>query len=308
MRFGIVESYLLENNQMKLAFGMIAFNSDYVLRQVLECVYPYASVIAIAQGPVGYWQDKGHKTSSDNTNNILYSFPDPTGKIKIVHGQWSEKDQQCNAYMKFVNEANADYLFQIDSDECYKSEDIENVIRFLEKEQPTSCGVKPYSFYGGFDRYVTGFEQATDNFLRAFRLTPDCFWKTHRPPTIQHKSPIQQKHISSDQMFNEIGLMMYHYSYCFPSQVKQKMEYYESKVAINKIIPDYFNRVYLPWISSETDEEREMTEHLYSGTHEFKPEYRGPAFTAKFEGTHPEPIQKTLPELLKRFEDEKNKV
>ena len=67
---------------MKIAFGMIVFEGDYVLKQCLEQVYPFASQILIAEGPVSYWQRQGRTTSLDNTNQILDSFPDPENKIK----------------------------------------------------------------------------------------------------------------------------------------------------------------------------------------------------------------------------------
>lgn len=143
---------------MKIAFGMIVFEGDYVLKECLECVYPFAEQILIAEGPVQFWQDEGKTTSEDNTNEILRNFPDPDGKIKIVHGQFSEKDEQCNAYMQFLND-DIDYFWQIDSDELWKAEDVKKIIKVLEKEKYTSVDVKSCSFYGGFDRYIGGFER-----------------------------------------------------------------------------------------------------------------------------------------------------
>ena len=56
---------------MKIAFGMIVFEGDYVLKECLEQVYPFASQILIAEGPVSYWQRQGRTTSTDNTNKII---------------------------------------------------------------------------------------------------------------------------------------------------------------------------------------------------------------------------------------------
>ena len=72
---------------MKITFGMIIFNSDFVLQEVLESVYPFAYQILIAEGPVTFWQEQGYTTSVDNYNEILHSFPDPDNKIKIVHSK-----------------------------------------------------------------------------------------------------------------------------------------------------------------------------------------------------------------------------
>ena len=132
---------------LKLAFGMIVFNGNYVLEECLKQVYPYATQILIAEGPVKHFQDLGHTTSTDGTNDILNNFPDPENKIKIVHGQFSEKDEQVNAYMKFLR-TDIDYIFNLDSDEVWKGEDIEELCELLAKEQYTSVGVRSASFYG----------------------------------------------------------------------------------------------------------------------------------------------------------------
>ena len=75
---------------IKIAFGMIVFDGDYVLSECLKQVYPFASQILISEGPVSYWQKQGKITSTDNTNKILDEFPDPENKIKIIH-QHSEE-------------------------------------------------------------------------------------------------------------------------------------------------------------------------------------------------------------------------
>ena len=142
---------------MKIAFGMIVFEGDYVLKQCLEQVYPFAEQILISEGPVSYWQKQGRVTSLDDTNKIIDEFPDPNNKIKVIHGQYNEKDDQCRAYMEHIND-DIDYIWNLDSDEVYKTEDIKNIINFLEKEKPTSVGVRSCSFYGGFGHYLTGFE------------------------------------------------------------------------------------------------------------------------------------------------------
>lgn len=229
---------------MKIAFGMIVFEGDYVLKECLEQVYPFAEQILISEGPVKYWQNQGRTTSTDNTNQILENFPDPDNKIKIVHGQFSEKDEQCNAYIKHLK-PDIDYLWNLDSDEVYKKEDLEKTIKFLEEEKPTSVGVRSKSFYGGFDHYLTGFELNVDNFIRIFRVTEGSKWLTHRPPTIEYPAGknIEKKHIDSETFYKKTGVEMYHYSYVFPKQVKNKIEYYKAKVSMSKCIDQYYDNI-----------------------------------------------------------------
>ena len=286
---------------MKIAFGMIVFEGDYVLKQCLEQVYPFASQILIAEGPVSYWQRQGRTTSTDETNNIISNFPDPENKIKIVHGQFNEKDDQCRAYMENIND-DIDYIWNLDSDEVYKTEDLIKIIKFLEDEQPTSVGIRSCSFYGGFDNYLTGFELNRDNFLRIFKFVKNSTWLTHRPPTIQYpyNSNITRKHVDSETLFNTLGVQMYHYSYVFPLQVYTKVNYYKDSVSRDNCIDNYFNLVYLPWVIGN-DDAKQNIENQFIGVHEFKPHSRGECYTTKFDLEHPEAIIKNLDFLKDKF-------
>lgn len=289
---------------MKIAFGMIVFEGDYVLKQCLEQVYPFASQILIAEGPVSYWQKQGRVTSLDDTNKILNEFPDPDNKIKIVHGQYVEKDDQCRAYMEHIND-DIDYIWNLDSDEVYTTEDLKKIIKFLGEEKPTSVGIRSCSFYGGFDDYLTGFELNKDNFLRIFRYTKGSTWLTHRPPTIKYppKSNIIRKHIDSDTLWNNLGVQMYHYSYTFPDQVYKKVNYYKDSVSKQNCIDNYFNYVYIPWVIGKKEE----TELYWNGVHEFKPHIRGECKTKPFNWTHPESIQRDMQILKEKFKTQLKK-
>jgi len=284
---------------MKIAFGMIVFEGDYVLQECLESVYPYANQILVAEGPVKYWQSRGRTTSLDRTNEILHNFPDPDNKIIIEHGLFNEKDEQCRAYIKNID-SETDYLWNLDSDEVYKPEDIENVIAILEKERYTSIGMRSCSFYGGFDRYIGGFELKKDNFLRIFKYEPGSTWLTHRPPTIKYPSNITRKHIDSETFYNMTEVLMYHYSYVFPDQVFKKVSYYKDSVSKSNCIDNYFEIIYLPWVLGN-DDERRTIEDEYMGVHEFKPSVRGECFTLPFLLEHPESINRNLKELDSKF-------
>lgn len=292
---------------MKIAFGMIVFEGDYVLRECIEQVYPFASQILIAEGPVKYWQNLGKKTSEDYTNNIIDNFPDPDNKIKIVHSQYSEKDEQCNAYINLIDD-DIDYLWNLDSDELFKTDDIKKIIDFLEKEKPSSVSIRSCTFYGGFDHYLTGFEQNADNFRRIFRITKGCKWLTHRPPTIDYPiwSSISIKHINGDELYDSTGVQMYHYSYVFPDQVFKKITYYKEVLSGDSAIDNYFENVYLPWINGD-DSIKMHIENIYDGVHEFKPQHRGSCRTKKFNDTHPESILNNLDILKSKFIEQKLK-
>ena len=291
----------IQKKKLKIAVGMILFESDYVLKQCLESIYPFASQIMVAEGPVKYWQEQGRTTSTDKSNEILENFPDPDNKIKITHGQFNEKDDQCKAYMPFLKD-NTDYIWNIDSDELYKSEDIEKLIQILSDNKYTSVGIRPLSFYGSFDRYITGWEEKVDQFLRIFKVYPGSTWECHRPPKIKHQPgiPFQPKHINSEELYKEHGIRMYHYSYVFPRQVHEKIAYYKAAVSKHKCIDDYFKKVYLPWVTGDEITKR-IIEEGYDGVHEWKSEYRSETYTEIYKGEHPVTIQNSMNELIKEF-------
>lgn len=286
---------------MKIAAGIIIFNSDFVLKQVLDSIYPYMSQILISEGCVKYWADKGFTTSTDKTNEILANYPDPDKKITIVHGTYTEKTEQANAYMKHVKH-DTDYVWNIDADEVFKPQDIVKIIELLEKEKYTSVGFRAISFYGGFDRYLTGFEQEHE-FMRIRKYHPGAMWSNHRPPTIDLPEGAPQKKLGFETLA-AMGIFMYHYSYVFPRQVYEKIQYYESAViSQGNCIPNYFNAVYLSWVLGSM-EERYHIEQVNNGVHEFVSAARNnvPCFTAAFNfDNHPEVIKRDFAELQAKY-------
>lgn len=298
---------------IKMSFGIIVFNGGYMLKENLESIYPFAHDIAIVEGPVSYYRKLGHKTSTDNTVQIIKSFPDPKNKIKFVQGQWNEKDDMCNQYMKMVK---GDYIWEIDCDEFYKQEDMENVIKYLSepKNNCFSMSFRLRSFYGGLERYISGFEE---NFEvhRIKRMIPGkSKYTTHRPPTMlwppTGKPCINMgKHVDHYMSHKLWGIWIYHYSHTFPKQVKAKMKYYADLDGTGKnIIQDYWNRLFVPWMRANTEEKKLLVEKPFKGVQEWVPSRRGDAYTAAFKGEHPEVIRKNMEKFNKIIKKEKSEL
>ena len=291
---------------MKIAVGMIVFNGNYVLKEVLESVYPFVDQILVAEGPVKFWQEQGYTTSGDGTNQVLHDFADPDNKIKIVHGQFDEKDDQCNAYMEYLDD-DIDYIWNLDSDEVFKPEDIKLLLQILNSNLIsgnafTSVGFKSVTFYGGFDDVLGGFEEGAE-FIRLRKVYPGSYWSTHRPPTIAHKidSPHAERHLDFNTLANVHNIRMYHYSYVFPDQVFQKVRYYKEKISKNNCIDNYFESIYLPWVYNE---DRNRIESENRGVHEFKPAYRGDCYTKPFLGDHPKVVRDNIEVLKNKMNDQ----
>ena len=258
---------------------MIVYNTDFVLQQVLDSIRPYGN-ITIVEGPVKYWQE--HQITPDDTNKIIDK---PMWRTRVKHGQWEEKTEMCQA---FTIPDDTDFLWCIDGDEVFKPETIEKVIDILRTKRPASLGFKSRTFYGGFDRVMTGFE-ARHNFKRVLKYTPGCKYVNHRPPTLE---PEEGEHI---KLVDE----MYHYSYVSPRQVKEKIQYYENAVIKpGDCKENYFDEVFMAWQKDPAKVEFEN-----KGVHEFKSVM---SFTEPFTGEHPQVIIDTMSELKAKFNNQLN--
>lgn len=305
---------------MKITFGLITLNADFFLKQVLESIYPFAHKIIIADGAVTWWAQKGVLSSTDGTILTVRNFHDPENKILLVAGgPYKEKDDQCRAWFAHVP-TDTDYVFCVDADEVHSPENMENLIAFLEKEQPTSVGFKSDTFYGCFDRIIGGFERDY-SFKRVLKYFPGCIYRTHRQPTLsapKYNEPgtktqwedVAGRDISGQQLYEETGITMWHGSYVSPKGVYNKIRYYEGAViSKGQCIPNYFYEVWLPWVKSwwlkgEDRWKWQEIENKWRGVHEFMPSARGDAFTEAYDGIMPPAIVSSMPELLTKFEEE----
>lgn len=280
----------------KVTFVQLVFQSDYVLRECLTAIKPYGKIV-VCEGPVEYYWKQGQLTSTDRTHDILREL---VGCENVVSGQWKEKDDMMNALNHLIPD-DTTHVWMVDSDEIWKGEDVEAILAQLDGWD--SVAFHPYSFYGGFERYMSGFEQ-TFSWQRIQRWYPEARWKTHRPPTVCDRdgTPFaQRRHWSADATF-AARLSFYHYSYVFPTQIKSKIGYYHARNP-KGTIDRYYERVYLPWVTGDWAAKARI-EDKYDGVHDWLPQTRGPCRTRLFVGLHPQPIMDHLPKLQRRLRDE----
>lgn len=285
---------------MKITFFLMVFNSDWVLEECLRSVMPYGDVVAV-EGPVKYWQNKGYSTSTDSTNVIL----DELG-IKTIHGQWNEKDDMARAGSSLVA-TDTDFIWQLDADEIWKDGDIVRIKAMLERGNVDSMSFRMWSFYGGFERIMGGFEE---NFEvhRIQRWQPTRMWAVHRPPTVldQNGKPWREGRHMNHMATDAFGLRFYHYSYVFPKQMAAKAEYYQAYTG-GGCIPDYMHNVYLPWVTGDA-QARARVEDMYNGVHDQLPARRGECRTRRFDGEHPKWIAERMDTLKARFDKELGEI
>ncbi|SFD73668.1 glycosyltransferase family A protein [Flavobacterium phragmitis] len=231
------------NNKPRITFGMIVLNGEPFISYNLRSLYPFAHEIIVVEGACPSASkvatEKGH--SLDGTLEALHEFKrkeDPDNKLLIItaeslgneDGFWNEKSEMSQAY---ANRATGNYLWQIDSDEFYRAEDMDKVIDFLVKNPTvTEVSFRTKTFWGGLNYNVDGIllKLGDQDFHRLFAWGEGYKYVTHRPPTVNNKEGVNLLNIHSvkAQEMMKLGVFMYHYEYLFPHQVRNKAEYYSN--------------------------------------------------------------------------------
>jgi len=231
----------------RISFGIIVLNGEPFTCYNLRSLYPYAHEIIVVEGASikasAIATPNGH--SLDGTLEILHLFKkeeDPDNKINIItaedmgysNGFWpGDKDEQSEAY---ANCATGDYLWQIDIDEFYKTDDIESIISLIRNEPGISqLNVFQYNFWGSLDTLVDGlflrhFYGELQGVPRIFKWGKGYKYITHRPPTVidaEGKDTRQGIWIRGNELAN-MNIQCYHYATVFPQAVEWKMKYYQT--------------------------------------------------------------------------------
>jgi SAM-dependent methyltransferase/glycosyltransferase involved in cell wall biosynthesis len=268
-------------------FGMIVFNAEFLLVPCLEQVYDFAHRILIVEGATratthyydgdAQWiTSDGHST--DRTVEIVKSFPDPDKKIILIQreGFWDGKTQMCNAYVPYVE---ADYVWQLDSDEFYHLRDLLRIQECL-TAHPENTAVHFYAnhFWGDWDHVTCGRSTgSTDRrwanaipWRRIFRHEEGSRWASHEPPVYLSADGADQNsgRLLSRDDTRAMGIELYHYSYVTRDQAFFKTRFFGN----TRTLPD--------WEAWQTDHSREV---MVRGT-----------FACEFKGEHPEVIRQFI--------------
>lgn len=278
----------------KFSFGMIVFNGEYFLPQVLDGVYDFAHEIVVVEGSdeISRPLANADGTSTDRTWELLQNYPDPQNKIKLIRGIFKDKDEQSNAFMAHLT---GDFVWLLDSDEMYQPADMERIARALHDDpELMAVEMRHRVFFGGLDR-VAGGRHWENEFWRIHRLYPGARYIGHRPVNVMHPCGVpmnSMKHISANQL-DEWGIRMYHYSYVLDAQVKEKMRYhahwrptkYPRERDVNYFHYDYIEKIWEPW---KTDRER-VEKQFGISPNIYRDKDGNPTkdWTVPFEGNHP---------------------
>ena len=228
---------------ISITFGIIVLNGEPFTRYCIRALYPHAHQIIVAEGAClgskNIASSDGH--SRDGTLEILYQLKkteDPENKIIIVtaedeghpDGFWpGEKHEQSQAYAK---RATGNYLWQVDIDEFYKDKDIIAIKTILQNNpEITAISFRQIQFWGGFNFTVDSWylRRGMDEFHRLFKWGNGYKYSTHRPPTVINDKGQDTRSIQwlGKKETSRSGIYLYHYSFVFPKQVKEKALYYK---------------------------------------------------------------------------------
>jgi hypothetical protein len=226
----------------KFTFGIIVLNGEPFLRYVLDALYPHAHEIIVVEGAApaaaAVATPDGH--SIDRTLAVLQAYKreqDPLSKLTIVtaedqghrNGFWpGEKHEQSAA---FAARASGDYLWQVDVDEFYRTEDIEAVRAMLAGDPSiTQVAFKQITFWGAPDYCTDGvyLRSGADIYQRLFKWGKGYRYVSHRPPTVIDADgrDLRTIHYVDGRTLAARGIVLYHYSLLFPKQVIEKNRYY----------------------------------------------------------------------------------
>ncbi|MCX6343487.1 MAG: glycosyltransferase family A protein [Armatimonadetes bacterium] len=229
-------------NECRITFGMIVLNGEPFTRYNLRALYSFAHQIIVVEGACSAAKNIATKDghSRDTTRETLRRFKaeeDPDNKLVIVtaedeghqDGFWpGEKHEMSQAYAK---RATGNYLWQVDSDEFYRPEDMRAIIDMLSSNpEIKEVSFRVVTFFGGLKYIVDSYylQRGAQDFHRLFAWGENFRYATHRPPTVvdaQGRNLREINAISAEQMAKK-GMFMYHYEQLFPKQVTDKCSYY----------------------------------------------------------------------------------
>lgn len=225
---------------------MIVLNGEPFILYNLRSLYPWAHQIIVVEGACPTAKDVATKDghSIDGTFNALRRFQreeDPEKKVIVVtasdegyaSGFWPEKDEMSVAYARRTT---GNYLWQVDSDEFYREDQIKKLVAILETERPDAVSFPSLTFWGSTKYIVDSFYLIRDNareYHRLFAWAPGYTYKTHRPPTVLDAAGIntRKKKWLNAANLEKRGIYLFHYSLLFPHQVFNKISYYKGRLS-----------------------------------------------------------------------------
>lgn len=263
------------------------YNDVELIQASLESIKDHVDKIHIVEGS---WFPNQSKRSTDGTIEVIQAFKDRNpDKVEIyfhdyapnaMHNQpgLSNANAIANAMLarqRALSCVKSDWVFMVDSDEVYKSDDLDNLIDFLpsitDSNEPFILGIPAFVFY-----FNENFGCA-ENFYKIYRLL-------EHPPILVSEDlfSFYEKTGYSRLDLPEDMIKMYHYSYLSKKRVENKIKFYEKKHS-----EDWYEEVFEKTIDNPESLDESVNYHLFS-KNGYKQKY------SNFNGEHPYWVRKLL--------------
>jgi len=158
---------------MKLFIGMLAYNSGPIIEAAIKSTYDYAEkIIVVDGGPCG--------PSTDNTVRIARACGKKvevwSGTFRTKDGAWTERDQR-QTYIDNSMRGDGNWLLLQDSDEVYDDDNMQKMIRNIEKASPETMGFSTYwiHFFHDLKHIIVGGDFSQPRWDGVYRLTNDVY-------------------------------------------------------------------------------------------------------------------------------------
>ncbi len=274
----------------------IVLNGEPFVHYWLENTYKYAKRIFIVEGADNRTRDhtsrefftpEGHST--DNSVEIIKSFPDPEHKIRLIQHPnntfWTGGKEEMFSMVDSLIQS--PLVLEQDIDEFYKHEDIQKLCDITDQyPQITGFGIPWRNFWHSPKRMFGWENKETFKVEWGFWAWRMFVWEpgishfiSHRPPNVSLSNGRNGQSLAwGPGHLSPLDIYTYHYSDLLPRQNLFKSQYYE--------IPQWYNNIFMKWL---TNKEAIEAYGIYP--------LGGSGKTMEYHGTHPPEIYKMAEKL-----------
>jgi len=283
---------------VKVSFFTIVLNGMPFLPYLIESLIDVAHEWFFIEGavlpqhctnhcnmPPAWSYDPKTFLSTDGTTQLLDRYEKDNKKIKIIrkYNWWDGKIEMCNS---FLDQISGDLLWEVDSDEFWKKEDVLKTVELIRSTPETTC-VRFYAkyFVGNTNTVVdeTGLGNASWDWFRAWPWKKGYIFTAHEPPTLVLRKKIgpffkaydlKKMNLIDREDTKSQDIFLYHYAYVAESQIKFKEAFYPN-----------FQHFYTQWLKMKKD----LEDHIYKRVEDYWGQY-GNYFKGQlleYKGDHP---------------------
>lgn len=229
----ILDEVNYDLSKIKLVKCIGCHNEAGWIEHVLKNNYTEFDIIRVVEGAVeGRPKSTPDGHSTDNTLDIIRSFPDPDGKIELfqLHRPFKSLEEQKQIFLDVASEG--EWLFIVDADEFYLDDDIRRA-RVAIHKNPTATEIIPtfLHFYRDFFHVRAPHPEWQPQHQRIIKYIAGMRYHTHPVATMpdgkcSYFTPEIQPH-----RYTMPNLYIYHYGHAKGKEFHEmKAEFYRKEL------------------------------------------------------------------------------